>query len=203
MVTLKRIAAVMDYPAAYRLWQAPFVRAKFAPILRRDDHLRARRVLDVGCGPGTNAAFFRDVDYVGLDCNASYLDAARRRFAGQFRRADVRSHQPPADERFDFILVNSLLHHIETTDVQRLLGQLHDLLTPDGHVHILDLVLPQERSVARLLALADRGDFPRPRKRWRSLFRAAFDEVLFESHRVGWFGVTFWHMVYFQGKAKR
>jgi SAM-dependent methyltransferase len=204
MVALKRWSFVLEHPVLYRLWQAPFARAKFAPILRHNDLARVRRVLDVGCGPGTNTPLFRDQPYVGLDFNLRYIEQARRRFVarGEFIHADARTYVAPPEARFDFILLNSLLHHIDTENVTRILRQLSGQLTADGHIHILELVLPPTASLARYLALADRGDYPRPLHDWSALFSRVFEPVVCEPYRVGWFGCAFWNMVYFKGKAK-
>ena len=202
MSALKRFSFVMDHAAIYRAWQAPFARAKFAPILRHNDMSRVRRVLDVGCGPGTNAAVFRGTRYVGLDFNARYIEAARRQHAGEFIVADACSYSAPPADRFDFILMNSLLHHIETQDVRRMLAQLAAQLTPDGRIHILDLVLPPQACLARYLARSDRGDFPRPLEAWRALFAESFEPVVFEPYSVGCCGCSLWNMVYFKGRAR-
>jgi len=202
MSALKRFSFLMQHPALYRAWQAPFARAKFAPIPRHNDLSQARRVLDVGCGPGTNASMFRGRDYVGLDFNAGYIDMARRHHPGEFIVADAREYSAAPAERFDLILLNSLLHHVETPAVQRMLAQLAGQLTPDGHVHILELVLPERPSLARYLARSDRGDYPRPLDQWHELFAESFDTVVFEPYSVGWLGCPLWSMVYFKGKAR-
>src|SRR5437762_11693130 len=98
------VSRVMENTLAYRVWQAPFAGRKLAPILRCGDIGRARRVLDVGCGPGTNTPRFAHADYVGIDVNAAYIESARRRHARQFVVADVTRYEVPAGERFDFIL---------------------------------------------------------------------------------------------------
>ncbi|MEX2187230.1 MAG: class I SAM-dependent methyltransferase [Pirellulales bacterium] len=203
MASLKRLSGVMEHPTAYRLWQSPFVRAKFAPVLRHNDLSKVRRVLDVGCGPGTNAALFEKTDYVGLDINESYVRTARRRHGREFITADACTYEAAADARFDFILLNSLLHHIDTANVERILRQLGGQLTDDGHVHVLELVLPEERGLPRLLARSDRGDFPRSLEHWRELFTAQFAEVVFEPFTVGRLGIAFFEMVYFKGRARR
>jgi hypothetical protein len=109
----------------------------------------------------------------------------------------------PSDRRFDFILANSLFHHIDTANTRRILAHLATLLSDDGHVHIFDLVLPVQPSVARFLALADRGDYPRPVEEWRTLFTEAFEPVVFEPYPLGAGGATLWNMVYFKGRARR
>ena len=69
---------VMERMLVYRAWQAPFSE-KFSPILAHNDLGVVRRVLDVGCGPGTNTHYFEDAGYLGIDINRSYVDSARRR----------------------------------------------------------------------------------------------------------------------------
>jgi hypothetical protein len=64
-------------------------------------------------------------------------------------------------------------------------------------------VLPDNRSVARLLARWDRGKFARPLDEWRRIFGVLFEPVLFEPYRLTGMGMTLWNMVYFKGKAAR
>lgn len=194
--------ALLERSAVYRLWQAPFAERKLAPLFARGDAARARRVLDVGCGPGTNTRHFAHADYLGIDVNPRYVEDARRRTGRSFVAADVTEYTVAPEERFDFVLVNSLLHHLDTPSVRRLLGALSGLLTPDGHVHVLDLVLPDRPSVSRALARWDRGDHPRPLAEWRALFEEAFEPVAFDPYPLGAAGVTLWNMVYFKGRAR-
>jgi len=202
MSALKQFSFVMEHPVIYWAWQAPFVKAKFAPIMRNNDMTTVRRVLDVGCGPGTNARMFQGRNYVGLDFNSRYIQMARKNYPGTFLVEDARTYTAAPDERYEFILLNSLLHHIETSDVRRMLSQLAGQLTPDGHIHILDLVLPDQPSIARHLARSDRGDFPRPLDTWRDLFSESFEPVVFEPYSVGCCGCELWNMIYFKGKAR-
>lgn len=193
------IRSILDVPLVYRAWQGPFASRKIRPLLCHNDIGAVRRVLDVGCGPGTNAALFENVPYTGIDWNEEYIEAARRRFGREFIAADVTTFRPEPSERFDFILVNSLLHHLDDASTSSLLEHLAGLLTPDGHVHILDLVLPDEAGVARRMAEWDRGDFARPLERWRALFEQHFRRVVFEPYGLGAAGLTIWQMVYFKG----
>jgi SAM-dependent methyltransferase len=194
---------ILEHTLAYRVWQAPFAERKLLPFLAHNDVRRARHVLDVGCGPGTNTRHFAGADYLGIDFNPAYVESARRRHGRDFIVADVTRYRVPPDRRFDLILANSLFHHIDDANTRRILAHLATLLTDDGHVHILDLVLPERPSVSRFLARADRGDYPRPLEQWRELFTAAFEPVVFEPYPLGAAGVTLWNMVYFKGHARR
>jgi SAM-dependent methyltransferase len=199
---MKPYARLMENTLAYRVWQAPFAEQKLAPLYAHNDVARARRVLDVGCGPGTNTAHFAHADYLGIDFNASYIESARQRYGREFVVADVTKYEVAPDQRFDLILANSLFHHIDTASTSRILAHLATLLSDDGHVHVLDLVLPERPSVSRLLARADRGEHPRPLEEWRALFSAAFEPVVFEPYPLGAAGMTLWNMVYFKGRAR-
>lgn len=196
------IVRIMENTLAYRLWQAPFAERKLDPIRASGGFDGIRRVLDVGCGPGTNTHHFAGADYLGMDINPGYIADARRRHRREFIVADVTTYTVDPRERFDFILVNSLLHHLSTPDVARLLRHLSTLLSDDGHVHILDLVLPTERSISRRLARWDRGDYPRPLEEWRRLFGDAFEPVRFEPYALSALGTPLWQMVYFKGRAR-
>lgn len=194
--------SLLEYTWVYRAWQAPFAGQKFVPVLAHNPMDRVRRVLDVACGPGTNTKFFADADYLGIDVNERYIRTARARYGRNFVVADVRKFVAAPEDRFDFVLVNSFLHHLNTPEVLGILNHLKSLLTPDGHIHMLELVLPEEPSIARLLAHWDRGKFARPLEEWRELFEGVFEPVVFEPYRLTGMGATLWNMVYFKGRVR-
>lgn len=202
MLILKRLSKVMELPWAYALWQTPFLRAKFAPVERHNDLASVQRILDVGCGPGTNARFFTHAAYVGLDINAAYVARARQKYGRTFIEADVCTYNPPPDQRYDFVLLNSLLHHIDDEGVDRILRTLHNVVVDHGHIHILDLVLPDEPSLARSLARNDRGDYPRPVRVWKELLHRHFVPTVEEIFPVGVAGIELWRMLYFKAQPR-
>ena len=197
---MRWIERLLEHPAVYAAWQAPFVSQKFAPAERHMKQQQIRRVLDVGCGPGTNALRFAGADYVGVDINERYLAIARAKFQGRFIQADLQTDDVSALGPFDTILVNSVLHHLPDAAVTRILSQLERLLEPDGRVHILELVLPEPRSLARVMARLDRGRYARPLAAWRELLGAQFESLCVEPYD---YAGGLWAMVYFQGKARR
>jgi SAM-dependent methyltransferase len=190
---------ILEHPVVYATWQAPFAAKKFAPAERHLKGREVRRVLDVGCGPGTNAPRFAGSDYVGLDINPRYLAIARAKYPGRFVEADLESADLSSLGAFDTILVNSFLHHVPDEAVERILRQLGQRLTPDGRVHLLELVLPERLSLARVMARLDRGRYARSVRDWRRLFDAHLEAVLVEAYT---FAGGLWSMIYFQGKAR-
>ncbi|MEO8257041.1 MAG: class I SAM-dependent methyltransferase [Acidobacteriota bacterium] len=193
---------LMENVHVYRLWQAPFAEQKFAPVVRHNDLRQVTAALDLGCGPGTNAHHFAGARYLGLDWNPAYVDHARRRYRGEFAVADICNEEVTGGRRFDFILANSIFHHVPDRDASRILAALADRLTPDGHVHIIDMVVPAAAGIARYLATHDRGEHPRSRERWEQMLCDAFEPVVIEPYHLTGFGIPLWHMVYFKGRRK-
>ena len=190
---------LLESSAVYALWQSPFASQKFAPVALALAHRPATRVLDVGCGPGTNARWFADIDYVGLDINNDYLALARSRYKGSFIAADLETDDLSTLGSFDAILVNSVLHHLSDDTTRRVLSQLRLRLAPNGRIHVLELVLPPRPSPAWLLAKLDRGKYPRPLEQWRALLSEHFTVEEFRPYALG---PRLWSMVYFQGGLK-
>jgi SAM-dependent methyltransferase len=198
------VVRLLERPGVYLAWQRPFVASKLSPVWRHSDRASVRRVLDVGCGPGTNSSAFAGLDYLGVDLNPSYIAHARRTHPGaRFAVADVRTDAVPGEGTYDFVLVNSLLHHLDDDAVVSLLADLHRYVSGDGHIHVIDLELPEQRGIARMLTLGDRGDHPRSLASWRELLTRHFDEVVFEPFAVPARGPMLWSMVYFKGSPKR
>lgn len=194
------LEAVMSNPRVYQLWQAPFADRKLRPMLAARATASAKRVLDVACGPGTNAKYFTEADYVGVDINEEYVTYARRRYGRTFVAADVVTSPLPAPGRFDCILVNSFLHHLDDAAVHTVLIKLRDLLAADGAIHVLELVLPDRGGPAGWLARWDRGSYARSLDQWRTLFAGVFTLDAFEPYPLGLFGIPLWHMVHAKGR---
>ena len=198
------VSWLLEQPLVYRLWQAPFERQKLAPVFRHNDLRDVRRVLDVGCGPGTSAPYFSGQDYLGIDINPRYVEDARRRHGREFVVADVTApdlSRLAGPAGFDFILVNSVLHHLDTSACRGLLANLSGLLTPDGHVHLLELVRPGDWSVARFLAWADRGRYPRRVAEWETLWSGLLQPKVLEEYSLGIWGKTLWKMIYLKARS--
>lgn len=192
----------LEHPWVYRGIQAPFAHAKLAPFLRRVEKAHLRSVLDVGCGPGTNAAHFARENYLGVDINPDYIASARRRFGDHFVVGDVTDPTVLPGATFQCVLANSLLHHLDDDAVRALLSRLAHRVAPGGAIYVMDLVLPEEPSAARLMAKLDRGRYARSLRHWRELLTQSFALRVFEPYALGVPGLPLWQMVYFEGAAR-
>ena len=199
---MRPIERLLERTAVYRAIQAPFAERKLAPFLEGAELGPGARVLDVGCGPGTNTRHFEGTGYLGIDVNPRYIEDARRRYGREFVVADVTRYHVEDEEPFDVILANSFFHHIGDEDTDRILAHLATLLGPGGRLHVLDLVLPPRPSPARLMARLDRGEHPRPLEAWRELLSRHFEPEAFTPYDLGVGPVALWKMVYFKGRPR-
>lgn len=191
---------VLDHPRVYALWQAPFVHQKLAPFVAHNRLAAIRKVLDVGCGPGTNAALFADKEYLGIDLDAGYVERATRRFGPRFRQGDAGAMEVPDFAPVDCLFINSLTHHLDDATMERLLGR-GDLVTGNGKLHLIDLYLPPG-GIARRLALADRGEHPRPLAELRALIDRHWAIEVEEPFTLRLAGIDLWAMVYFRAAPR-
>jgi ubiquinone/menaquinone biosynthesis C-methylase UbiE len=190
---------LLEQTVVYSLWQAPFAAEKIAPMLKHNDLRTVRRVLDVGCGPGTSTKYFADSDYLGIDINPGYIESAKKKHNRTFIAADVTTYEDDSAGKFDFILVNSFLHHICDADAHKVLARLNRWLAPGGHLHIVELTSPGDRSFAQLLANWDRGKYLRRLEKWREMFEAHTNIEVFEPYPIKLAGSTLWNMIYCKG----
>jgi SAM-dependent methyltransferase len=100
------------------------------------DGYRGKRVLDVGCGAGTDLARFArgGALVTGVDLSSSAIALARQNFAqqalhGEFREAD--GEQLPFEAgTFDFVFAHGVVQY--TPNARRLVGECRRVLKPDG-----------------------------------------------------------------------
>lgn len=99
------------------------------------------RVLEIGCGLGTDGAQFAKAgaDYTGTDLTGAAVDLARRRFelfelSGTFQIADAESLDFP-DNSFDLVYSHGVLHH--TPDTAGAVREIHRVLRPGGRAVIM------------------------------------------------------------------
>lgn len=102
---------------------------------------RGLRVLEIGCGLGTDGAQFAKAGaiYTGVDLTEAAVELARKRFElfdlpGAFRTADAENLDFP-DESFDLVYSHGVLHH--TPDTARAVREVYRVLRPKGRAVVM------------------------------------------------------------------
>ena len=102
---------------------------------------RGLRVLEIGCGLGTDGAQFAKAgaDYTGVDLTDAAVELATKHFEllglrGDFRTADA-ENLDFADESFDLVYSHGVLHH--TPDTALAVREIHRVLKPNGRAMVM------------------------------------------------------------------
>jgi SAM-dependent methyltransferase len=162
--------------------------------------LRARRLLDYGCGDGTFLAMLlerpgRPTEAVGAELSPSAAEDCRSRLGARpglsFVTTDVLAG-PAFANRFDAVICMDVLEHV--VDVDEVLVRFETLLAPGG---ALVVSVPVETGLAVLLKQAVRrvagwrgvGDYPGTspytlRESWRSVFAGARQHIARPIHQT-------------------
>src|SRR5262245_49135475 len=175
---------LLEKPSVYQVFSR-IVGADRSRSIHVREYVRARegdRVLDIGCGPADILDYLPKVEYVGFDINPSYIDSARRRYAGrgEFHCARV-SEKAAATEyadSFDIVLATGILHHLDDAEALEMFDVARRALKPGGRLVTLDgCYAPGQSKIATYLLSRDRGQFVRTPQAYEALARQRFGSV--------------------------
>lgn len=115
--------------------------ASWMPRLMGFENFRGARLLEVGCGMGTDLLQFSrgGARCVGIDLTPRSIEITQHRFKlygadGAFMISDG-EHLPFRDESFDVVYSNGVLHH--TPDTEGAIREVHRVLRPGGVAKVM------------------------------------------------------------------
>jgi SAM-dependent methyltransferase len=90
-------------------------------------------ILDLGCGPGRDLRTFKDLGHeaIGVDGTSDFVVMARECSGCEVWQQDFLALDLP-DARFDGVYANASLFHVPSSELPRVLRELHAALKPDG-----------------------------------------------------------------------
>ena len=99
-------------------------------------HIRAPKpftLLDLGCGPGRDLCTFKKLGHnaIGLDGCPQFAEMAREHSGCEVWLQNILSMELP-EQYFDGIFANAVLFHVPSSELERVIRELHHALKPDG-----------------------------------------------------------------------
>ena len=175
--------------ALYRLVTVPFLYRSFQNLLGgvsarnalRDQFfpdIVGKRLLEVGCGPGTWAPHLAEAAcYVGVDWNQNHIEEATAQYGTesvQFHCGNVVEIEL-GEERFDYVFALGLLHHLDDTQAAALIASITRMLTPEGTFISVDPVYHDgQHAFAKWMNNRDSGQNIRKAPEYKALVEPYF-----------------------------
>ena len=91
------------------------------------------RILDFGCGPGRDLAYFRKLGHepIGVEGSARFVEMARQHSECEVWHQDFLALSLPS-AHFDGVFANASLFHVPSQELARVLRELRGTLKPGG-----------------------------------------------------------------------
>lgn len=107
-------------------------------ILKENYNFNGKKVLDFGCGTGSNCFLSTPENYLGVDINKKRIEYAKNKYPGyQFEVLKNINYFP--DNSFDIILNIAVLHHIPDKKLNPIIKDFHRILkNKTGMIVILE-----------------------------------------------------------------
>jgi SAM-dependent methyltransferase len=109
------------------------VSQNIAALLRHLEGPGPFALLDLGCGPGRDLATFAALGHaaIGIDGAARFVAMARAHSGCEVWEQNLLALDLPK-ARFDGVFANAVLQHVPTSELPRVLGELHATLRAGG-----------------------------------------------------------------------
>jgi len=121
------------------------------------------KILDLGCGPGTNTDFFQHEDYLGIDINEKYIKKAKSLHPNyEFNCSDFIDLDQSFDDYFDLVLMSGLIHHLSDELAEKFINKARTVLKNGGRLLAIENCLhPKQSDLKKKIILMDRGEHVR------------------------------------------
>jgi|TARA_Y100000310_G_scaffold71619_1_gene67497 2-polyprenyl-3-methyl-5-hydroxy-6-metoxy-1,4-benzoquinol methylase len=103
-----------------------------------------KRVLEIGCSCGNISAVFKefpDIEFLGIDIDQIAIDVAKKRFSKNknFIFLNISLDEiKETNQKFNYILVASILHHVDNSITKKILNDALAVLAPKGKLVICE-----------------------------------------------------------------
>lgn len=147
------------------------------------------RVLDYGCGIGSYCPLFSPKVYWGLDKDPQRIEYAKKKYPGyRFDALTMESDLPMGNGTVDKIMMISVLHHMPSVEIIKMLAEFQRVLKPQGKLVFIEPCLSKKIGIRdRLMKRLDEGKYIRTPDEYLHLLSSnGYDAVLGRIFRKLW-----------------
>lgn len=127
-------------------------------------------VLDFGCGIGIISSLFAKEYYLGIDIDGERIKYAERIFPNYNFYVFEEQKLPVTDNTIEYILINSVLHHIDSEAVSPYIKEFFRVLKPNGKIIISEPYLKKGSLRNYLMRFLDKGKYIRYENEYLDFF---------------------------------
>jgi len=115
-------------------------------------------ILDLGCGIGNY--MIDEYNHIGIDLNFNYLKRAKLKNKKSNIVLMNGCELGFRNNTFNVVLISSLGHHVNNSNLEKIISETDRVLTEKGYLFFVDVVKPLTKMnwLARLLERLDEGD---------------------------------------------
>jgi len=114
---------------------------------------------------------FDSSKYIGLDCDKTRIKEAKTLYPKYKFKTLECSTLPIDDKSIDYILIFSVLHHIDSRELKDCIKEFHRVLRHQGHILIIEPYFkPHAVLTNNCMRYVDRGNYIRTEEEYLSMF---------------------------------
>jgi ubiquinone/menaquinone biosynthesis C-methylase UbiE len=164
-------------PATYHwfvrpTWLIRRYNEKTLKSLLQDFNFSEKKILDFGCGIGSNSYIWESDNYKGIDINLNRINYAKKLNKNYHYYTLEGNSLPFNNKAFDFIFLMAVLHHIPPEQIRIYLQEFRRVLRPKGRMIIIEPCFINNKPISNwLMNLFDRGKYIGSDKYYLELFK--------------------------------
>lgn len=141
-------------------------------IVKEIGFLKNSAVLDLGCGTGTLSGLFNKEEYLGVDIDKDSINLARKKNKEYLYKIDDATTFRNK-KKYDLVLIVGVLHHLNDSDVKKILKTISLHTKKGGKVVIIEAIPPiyKINFVGWILRKLDRGHHVRKLEEYEKLIK--------------------------------
>ncbi len=154
-------------------------------IIKNTIDISQKSVLDFGCGTGANCCLFNPSYYLGIDPDEGRIRYAQKTYPNYRFQIMKELHHSIPSQSVNYILVISVLHHIQPSKLPYYLQEFRRILQPGGSVLVIEpCLLPHNRLNNCFMRLFDRGKFIQsPNDYMKAFLDSQFDIYMVKEYK--------------------